>query len=101
MGVCYYPAVQLSLFPMDQLPSSLWPRDRNRDSTAAARIQSVLPERLISIGTALITLTKILCGAISVAVAQNVSQTQLVGNLRAVPLSILPAYYVIPSSLFT
>lgn len=47
-------------------------------------IQTVLPERDVPVGTALITLTQSLCGAIFVAVAQNVFQTQLAGNIHAV-----------------
>ena len=47
-------------------------------------IQTVLLERDVPVGTALITLTQSLCGAVFVAVAQNIFQTQLAGNIQVV-----------------
>jgi hypothetical protein len=47
-------------------------------------IQTVLPEPDVPVGTALITLTQSLFGAVFVSVAQNVFQNQLASNIHAV-----------------
>jgi hypothetical protein len=47
-------------------------------------IQTVLPEPDVPVGTALITLTQSLFGAVFVAVAQNVFENQLAKNIHAI-----------------